>query len=463
MSAEIWCGNHSFVQRSFFTVAILAVLLSAPLIQAQDGAPGGAPAGGPPSGMPPGGPGGPGGGPQSSKYTLSGVLSAGKAETKSENGKNYTSDKKDVSAIYAYDGGSITLEKPAIVTSGGTSSNDNSSFYGLNAAALASSGGKLVIHGGTITTSGDGANGAFAAGKGSYAELSDVFIKATGGGGHGVMASNAGTMKITNVNMDTTGRSGAAIATDRGGGTITSFGGTLKTAGQGSPSIYSTGNITVTKATMISTGAEGAVIEGSNSITVIDSAMTSDKLCGAMLYQSFSGDAQGVDSHFNMTGGSFTVNAGPIFCVNNTNGTIKLSGVKLSSVSGVVLKAAPERWGKSGSNGGKAVLIAEKQELPGDLIVGDAGSSINAMLKDGSTLNGAIQGASLTLDASSKWIVKADSKLAGLTDTTGLSGDIFTNIVSNGHTVTYKAQDGKNSWLAGKSYSLSGGGKLIPE
>ena len=164
-----------------------------------------------------------------------------------------------------------------------------------------------------------------------------------------------------------------------------------------------------------------------------------------------------------MSGGSMTVNEGPIFFVTNTNGTITVSGVKLSGSSGVLLSATTDRWGNSGSNGGRAILNADHQQLPGDMVVGGANSSINATLKNSSTLDGAIQGATLTLDASSKWIVKSDSKLVGLSDQAGLSGDSFTNIVGNGHTVTYKASEKLNSWLGGKNYSLAGGGKLVPE
>ena len=46
-------------------------------------------------------------------------------------------------------------------TSGASSSSDQSSFYGLNAAVLAKT-GSITMNGGSLTTSGDGANGIFA-------------------------------------------------------------------------------------------------------------------------------------------------------------------------------------------------------------------------------------------------------------------------------------------------------------
>jgi hypothetical protein len=210
---------------------------------------------------------------------------------------------------------------------------------------------------------------------------------------------------------------------------------------------------------MRSTGSEGAVIEGSNSVEVEDSTLEAGKLCGAMLYQSFSGDAHGQQSHFTMKGGTLTVAEGPAFYVTNTHGTIKLTGVKITTASGVLLKAAPQgRWGRKGQNGGTATLLATEETLTGDLLVGEV-SAIEATLH-ASTLTGRIAGAALSLDGASQWTVTADSQLAGLTLADGVKG--LQRIHGNGHTVSYKADDSRNGWLAGKSYPLAGGGELKP-
>lgn len=98
--------------------------------------------------------------------------------------------------------------------------------------------------------------------------LTNVAINATANGGHAVMATQAGMMTLTNVTMTTPGGSSSAIATDRGGGTNVVTCGTLNTAGGNSAGIYATGAITVTGTVFKSTGAEMAVIEGANSITL---------------------------------------------------------------------------------------------------------------------------------------------------------------------------------------------------
>ena len=56
--------------------------------------------------------------------------------------------------------------------------------------------------GGTITTSGEGANGAFAADDGSTVTLSGVTINATGNAAHGVMATKGGVVVLENVDND---------------------------------------------------------------------------------------------------------------------------------------------------------------------------------------------------------------------------------------------------------------------
>jgi hypothetical protein len=167
------------------------------------------------------------------------------------------------------------------------------------------------------------------------------------------MASGAGSLTADNLTVTTAGANGAAVATDRGGGTITVLGGTYRTSGTSSPGIYSTGTITASGATFDATGAEAAVIEGSNSVTVTDSHLTGSVNRGVMIYQSMSGDAQGAAGVFSETGGSLAALSGPLFYVTNTTATIDLSCASLDGSSGVLLDAAAGQWGSSDSNGAR--------------------------------------------------------------------------------------------------------------
>jgi len=418
--------------------------------------PGGGPSG---PGGGPGGPGGPGGSQAAAK--LSGAFTVdGTTQTVAD--KTLASDATDVSGVYVVNGGNLVLSNVAVTTTGDTSSQENSSFFGQNAGVLVNKNSRVTIYGGRINTTGGGANGLFAYGVGALASMTGGSITATGEGGHGVMASGGGSLAVTNVDMVTERIHGGVVATDRGGGTIWVSGGKITSHGQDSPGIYSTGDIRAENAAFIATGSEGAVIEGRNSIALKNCEMSGALKCGVMIYQSFSGDAEGQEGSFSMEGGSLSAVQGPLFFVNNTRGIIHLQNVKLSVPSGVLVNAAASRWGRTGSNGGHVELKGDTQTLAGDINV-DKVSSASVALKNHSVLSGAVHNAALTLDGSSEWRVAADSMLTSLTDADCVSGDTITNIHGNGHTVRYKADLAANQWLGGKTWKLADGGALAPE
>ncbi|HXR07557.1 MAG TPA: hypothetical protein VN765_09525, partial [Candidatus Acidoferrum sp.] len=376
--------------------------------------------------------------------------------------KTISSDATNVSGVYVLNGGNLVLSNVTVTTTGDTSSQDNSSFNGQNAGVLVNHNSRVAIFGGSISTTGGGANGLFAYGAGAFGSMTGGSITATGDGGHGAMTSGGGSLAITNVVVTTERIHGGAIATDRGGGTIWVVGGKITAHGPDSPGIYSTSDIRAENATFIATGSEGAVIEGRNSIALKNCEMSGAAKCGVMIYQSFSGDAEGREGTFNMDGGSLSAAEGPLFFVNNTRGIIHLRGVNLSAASGVLVNAAASRWGRSGSNGGHVELTAENQALAGD-IAADKISSAAVTLKNHSALTGAMHNATLALDATSEWKVTADSTLTSLTDADGLSGDGLNNVHGNGHAVRYKADSTANQWLGGKTWKLAEGGTLSPE
>lgn len=108
-----------------------------------------------------------------------------------------------------------------------------------------------------------------------------------------------------------------------------------------------------------------------------------------MIYQSFSGDAQGSTGTWTQTGGSLSAAEGPLFHVTNATGVITLHSVNTSATSGVLLKAASNKWGTSSANGGKATLVAIAQKLSGSVIV-DKISTATLKLTNGSAWTGAI-------------------------------------------------------------------------
>jgi len=414
------------------------------------------PGGSPPSGAPGvsgagsgSGSGGPGSSTQTYTDTGAYTLNGG---TASKSGTSFTASGTDESGVLVEGGGVLTLTDVTLSTTAGSKSSDESSFYGLDSGLLVYKSGRATINGGSYSTTGLGANAVFAYGSNAAITLSGASVKATGAYAHGLMASGGGKITATGTTVATQGHNSAALATDRGGGTIAFTGGSLSTTGTDAPLIYSTGTITATNTTGTATTAEAVVVEGSNSVTLTNSTLTGKKN-GVMLYQSFSGDAQVGTSQFTMTGGSLTATGGDAFYVKNTKATVLLKGgAKVTESSGKLIDAV---------GSGIVTFTAQGETLTGNIVT-DSTSSATVLLEDSSSLTGMINKAALTLDSSSTWTVTANSTVTSLKGAV-ISGSEVTNIVGNGHNVYYSKSATANSYLGGKTYTLAGGGELIPE
>ena len=180
----------------------------------------------------------------------------------------------DTSGVYILDSAVVTLNNATVTTTGDTSDEDSSSFYGLNAGVLVTSGSNVTMNGGIVYTTGTGANGVFSTGTGSVVYLYNTTIHCEKKAGHGIDATLTGTIYATDVYIETYGANGAAIATDRGSGTITVWNGEFYTYGTDSPGVYSTGVLTIYNALISAADAEAAVIEGINSITLYDTVIS---------------------------------------------------------------------------------------------------------------------------------------------------------------------------------------------
>lgn len=410
-----------------------------------------------PKGAPPGG---------SNAATITGTAAYSvSGETASKSGETYTATSANQSGVMANKSGNLTLTNATINKTGGdTTSEDESNFYGLNAGLVAKAGSKITISGSKISTSANGSNGVFATGDSSDINVSDTTINTTKDSSRGLDATMNGTVNATNVTINTAGTHCAAIATDRGNGTINVKGGSMTTTGKDSPGIYSTGKITAADATIKATGSEAAVVEGKNSIALNNVNISGEKTNGVMLYQSFSGDAETGTASFTMIGGSLSSKAGALFFITNTDAVASIKNVAVTNSTDTLISAgATERWGTSGQNGGKLAFTADTETLNGKVIC-DKISSVSMTLKNNTNFTGSINTdnklakVAINLDATSKWNVNADSYVQALTD----SDSSFGNIQSNGHTIYYDATNSANSWIGGKTITLADGGKLAP-
>ena len=429
-----------------------------------EGGPGGSPPDGTPPSGGPGGPGGPGGGPggpggSSADIDYKAAVEITSADTQS--GATYSSANSDESALIINTADAVTLENITVTKSGDSDGGDSCNFYGLNAALLVMGGASANITGGTVTSSANGANGIFcyggnggqngAVGDGTKVVIGDGTIVTTGSGSGGIMTTGGGVTEAYDLDVTTSGQSSAPIRTDRGGGTVYVKGGSFTSNGLGSPAVYSTADITVKDAALVSNLSEGVCIEGKNSITLIDCDLTANntKMNGhatfldtIMIYQSMSGDADSGTSSFTMTGGRLTSRNGHVFHVTNTNAVITLENVTIVNEDEecVLLSVCADGW--SGSSN-IASLNAKNQTLNGKILVGDdstlalsltEGSSFTGCIGSdivnakGETVSSSVGNVSVTIDQSSTWTLTGDTYI------TSFSGPA-SSVVSNGYTL----------------------------
>jgi hypothetical protein len=378
--------------------------------------------------------------------------------TARESSQTYAATLVDQSAVYVLNSGHLTLVSCTMTKMGDASNTDSSSQYGLNAGVLANSAGTVTITGGSATTNALGGNGLFATGSGASISMSDGTISASDGNAHGVDVTYAGLINLTNVNVTTTGASSSALATDFGGGTVTVSGGTIvasdTAANSHSAGIYSTGVIQVSDATVTSRGDCGGVIDGANSISLTNTALTGS-VEGIKLWKTapMPGTAT-----VTIDGGSLTSTAGDAIYVTGETGNAAAASITLSG--GATISAGTGNI-ITVLKSSTASLVASGEALTGNLHA-DSTSTLTVRLRDGTSLTGSAQMTALTIDASSNWTVTKNSILTTLTDSSGISGSNVTNIVGNGHDVHYDSSLAGNRYLGGLTYDLVNGGVLTP-
>lgn len=387
----------------------------------------------------------------------------GTSET--QTGKTYDAIQPDQSAVVVKINGELNLSETVITKKGGTEDEESAGFYGINSAVLVIGRSSLNMDKTAVTTDAAGANAVVAVGKRAEININGIDIKTSANSSRGLHATREGSITAKDVRISTLGAHSAAIATDRGGGTVTVENGTLKTEGAGSPLIYSTGDISVKSVVGESKGAECAVVEGKNSVSITDSNMTCYKRNGVMLYQSFSGDSEIGESSFIMNGGSIRSYEGAVFYTTNTRAEFIVKHVTIENYDNgnTLFRASGDRWGQEGRNGSDADFTLTDTNAAGNILC-DAISSVKIYLKGAAFWTGTANSdktagfISLSLGKEAKWNLTADSYLTELRD----DDKTLANINSNGFNIYYDGNNSMNDWIGGKEMELKGGGKLLP-
>ena len=312
----------------------------------------------------------------------------------------YESVGDDEVVFLVINGGSLKIDGDVTINKTGSEDfagrGDDYSFYGMNSAiVVVGEDSSAEIDGAKINTSVSGAN-AVVATDGAAAVIKNSTIATTKDNSRGLHATYDGVINADDVNISTQGGSCAALATDRGAGTVVADNMTLSTAGAGSPLIYSTGKITVTNSTGTATGAQIAVVEGKNSINLQGCEFSANgngnrngvDNAGVMIYQSMSGDASMGTGSFTATDCTLMVlsssgvyDATPFFFITNTDATIDLTGTIISfdASEKFISALGTSEWGKSGSNGGNVTVSLSDVNATNTEVEVDSISSVSGL------------------------------------------------------------------------------------
>lgn len=380
----------------------------------------------------------------------------------------------DENAALVSDGAEVTFNNDAISrTSSDSQGGDNSSFYGVGAAVLATD-GTAYVKDSTVTTDSKGGAGLFAYGDGTvYAADTDITTQQDTSGG--IHAAGGGTLYAWDLSVETNGESSAAIRSDRGGGTMVVDGGTYTSNGVGSPAVYCTADIAVNNAELTANGSEAVCIEGLNSLRLYNSNLTgnmsdddqNDTTWTVILYQSMSGDSEVGNSTFQMDGGTITSKNGGLFYTTNTECTIALKDVDITynDDSEFFLQCTGNNnqrgWGQSGANGSDCNFTADSQDMKGN-VIWDSISNLDFYMTNGSTLEGAFVNdesnagnggdgyCNVVIDKDSTWTVTGDSTITSLSN----AGTITD---ADGKTVSIVGTDGTTYVEGDSDYTITVG------
>lgn len=407
-----------------------------------------------------GGQGGPGGAPGGQSQGVDSYDAANTYDSDTEvSDTSLESTGTDENAALVSSGANVTFDNVDITrNSSDSTGGDNSSFYGVGAALLATD-GNAYVKGGTVTTDAAGGAGLFAYGDGTvYA--ADTTIKTTQDTSGGIHAAGGGKLYAWDLNVETDGESAAAIRSDRGGGTMVVDGGTYTSNGVGSPAVYCTADIAVKDATLTANGSEAVCIEGLNSLHLFNCDLTgnmsdlsqNDSTWTVILYQSMSGDSEVGNSTFQMDGGTLTSQNGGVFYTTNTESDITLKDVDITynNDNEYFLRCTGNNnergWGESGANGADCDFTAISQDMEGS-VIWDTISQLDFYMTDGSNLTGAIIDdesfagnggdgyCNVYVSDDSTWTVTGDSTVSTLSNAGTIVDD-------SGKNVTIKGTDG---------------------
>lgn len=310
------------------------------------------------------------------------------------------------SAIYAKNGARATFVNPQIVGKGYLTTEDMAaelaSKYGYASAVLAYGAGTRVnLINPTITTSTDSnANGAFAT-CGGKLTIHGGSITTNNRLGHGLDSTYGGFINAYGTIIHTSGANSGAIATDFGGGFITVHNVNATAELAGSPGIYTAGMsvIRAYNSTFTSKGCEAVMIAHDSGHTYLYNCTLTGTV-GLNGHNSMTP----LYSYLVMTNGTLNSTSGALITEAGGKSDMTLKNVKVGTVANGKL-IAPDS--------GRLIVRLEDMTAAGD--VTRAAKSYLEVALQNTFLTGAVTATKFSVDARSAWKVTGNGSIVDLT------------------------------------------------
>lgn len=319
----------------------------------------------------------------------------------------------------------------------------------------------------------NGAANVYSYGTGTVVNVTNSWLYSSGPVSHGLYASGNGTIYGKNLEHYSGGHRSSAFSGDGPAGYIYVEDSVSRVRGIGSATYYALGEIHATN--VASVAEQGPVVfsDGYQKTYLKNCEAEAGLLAGTILFSSSVRRSGAVldleDTKITTTGKSM-----PGLWFGNVIADARLKSVQLNTASGILAVANFSQVTQDFDYFGGYVdnpsmepaqvsLKVLESSLSGDLVAYNK-SSIALSLKEHSNWKGTTRvgyksaSFGVSLDASSKWTLTADTTLQNFTN----SDHSNSNIQSRGHNIYYNSSAPANKWLKGRSIKLPGGGKLKP-
>ena len=346
----------------------------------------------------------------------------------------------------------VTLQCVKVSKTGDVAAAENEALA-QNAALLATEGAQLTVRQATVTSASPASAGVYSEGAGTVVELINSVITTTDNNAKGILATGSGAVEADQLTVTTAGNDSAVLYVSDGG-LLDVNGGAYTSGGYGAPVLYAGADVDIRNAELTANNSEALVLDGEQSVTLENCEISGNRnesflsyegeIPRTMLIYRPTAGATEQAAKLALLGGRLSGNSGDLFYITNTRCELLLHNVTIeNSGDGALLRVAGSDaeagWGTPGQNGAQATVIAEAQQLTGDIVV-DTQSQLALRLTEGSTLTGSVQilqsaeesaaeeTAVVTIEKGSRWELTADCVISALYN----EGEID----YNGYTIT---------------------------